>query len=239
MTSRPHPDSTLVFDRTQAEAARQAFWRGLDELDRSQIDSHAAAHEPVSWYRREFMKLMAASLALAGTPGCSRPPLDQIVPYREGPPESTYGKPVFYASAIARDGYGAGVLVETNMGRPTKIEGNPLHPASLGATDIFSQAAVLELWDPDRSQVVLNGKNVETWDRFVEALRARLAPAPDGAGLRILTETVTSPTLHAQLRRLAAKYPRARWHQYQPLNRDNVYAGTALAFGEPLEPRYA
>src|SRR5207247_7567085 len=106
-------------------------------------------------------------------------------------------------------------LVETNRGRPTKIEGNPLHPASLGATDIFSQAAVLELWDPDRSQVVLNGKNVETWDRFVEALQARLAHAPDGAGLRILTETVTSPTLHAQLRRLVAKYPRAPWHQYQ------------------------
>src|SRR6266567_5922302 len=234
MTSRPHPDSILVFDRTQAEAARQAFWRGLDELDRSQIDSHAAAHEPVSWYRREFMKLMAASLALAGTPGCSRPPLEQIVPYREGPPESTYGEPVFFASAISRDGYGMGVLVETHMGRPTKIEGNPLHPASVGATDIFAQATVLELWDPDRSQLVLHGKNVETWERFLETLQERLIGSRNGEGVHILAETVTSPTLNRQLRQLAAKYPHARWHQYQPLNRDNVYLGSALAFGEPL-----
>src|SRR5438132_814942 len=240
MTMRlPSNSDPVPTDDKRAAAAHQAFWRGLDELEASQPGITAGIHDPVNWHRRELMKLMAASLALAGTPGCSRPPLEQIVPYRQGPPQSIDGKPVFYATAIVRDGYGAGVLVETNMGRPTKIEGNPLHPASLGATDIFSQAAVLELWDPDRSQVVLHGRNVETWDRFTEGLRARLADAPDGAGLRILTETVTSPTLHLQLRKLAVKYPRARWHQYQPLNRDNVHAGSALAFGEPLAPRYA
>ncbi len=222
----------------RAEAAQQAFWRGLDELEGAQIDAHAPTHEPMNWHRREFMKLMAASLALAGTPGCSRPPLKHIVPFREGPPESTYGEPVFFASAISRDGYGMGVLVETHMGRPTKIEGNPLHPATLGATDIFSQATVLELWDPDRSQLVLHGKNVETWERFLETLQERLIGSRNGEGVRILAETVTSPTLNRQLRQLAAKYPHARWHQYQPLNRDNVYLGSALAFGEPLEPRY-
>ncbi len=240
MTMRlPSNSDPAPTDDKRAAAAHHAFWRGLDELEASQPGITAGIHDPVNWHRRELMKLMAASLALAGTPGCSRPPLEQIAPYREGPVQSIYGKPVFYATAIARDGYGAGVLVETNMGRPTKIEGNPLHPASLGATDIFSQAAVLELWDPDRSQVVLHGRNVETWDRFTEGLRARLADAQGGAGLRILTETVSSPTLHSQLRKLAVKYPRARWHQYQPLNRDNVHAGSALAFGEPLEPRYA
>src|SRR4051794_40575016 len=102
-----------------------------------------AAGAPVSWYRRDFMKLMGASLALAGG-GCARSPLEPIVPFHSGPAETTYGKPVYFATAIARTGYAAGVLVETNMGRPTKIEGNPLHPASLGATDILTQAAVLE-----------------------------------------------------------------------------------------------
>ena len=105
--------------------------------------------------RRDFMKLMAASLALAGTAGCSREPLEDIVPYRAGPAETHYGKPVFYASTMTRDGYGHGVLVECNMGRPTKIEGNPAHPGSLGATDVFAQADVLQLWDPDRSQTVI------------------------------------------------------------------------------------
>ena len=148
MTMRlPSNSDPVPTDDKRAAAAHQAFWRGLDELEASQPGITAGIHDPVNWHRRELMKLMAASLALAGTPGCSRPPLEQIVPYRQGPPQSIDGKPVFYATAIVRDGYGAGVLVETNMGRPTKIEGNPLHPASLGATDVFSQAAVLELWD--------------------------------------------------------------------------------------------
>src|SRR5437879_7551249 len=107
MTTRPLPDSILAaMGEMRAEAAQQAFWLGLDELEGTRTDVHAPAHEPVSWHRREFMKLMAASLALAGTPGCSRPPLEQIVPYRQGPPQSIDGKPVFYATAIVRDGYG-------------------------------------------------------------------------------------------------------------------------------------
>src|SRR5207253_4554637 len=239
MTMRlPSNSDPAPTEDKRAAAAHQAFWRGLDELEASQPGITAGIHDPVNRHRRELMKLMAASLALAGTPGCSRPPLEQIVPYREGPPQSIDGKPVFYASAFARDGYGADVLVETNMGRPTKIEGNPLHPASLGATDIFAQASVLELWDPDRSKTVLHDRSIATWERFLVDLQSRLRSLPDGQGLSILTETVTSPTLHAQLRAVLARYPRARWHHYQPLNRDNVYEGSVLAFGEPLEPRY-
>src|SRR5207237_884142 len=168
-------------DDKRAAAAHQAFWRGLDELEASQPGITAGIHDPVNWHRRELMKLMAASLALAGTPGCSRPPLEQIVPYRQGPPQSIDGKPVFYASAIARDGYGTGVLVETNMGRPTKIEGNPLHPASLGATDIFAQAAVLELWDPDRSKTVLHDRSIATWEGFLVDLQSRLRGSADAS----------------------------------------------------------
>src|SRR6185312_14480091 len=155
-----------------------------------------------------------------------------------GPQQQTYGKPIFYASAIARDGYGAGVLVECNMGRPTKIEGNPLHPASLGATDVFSQAAVLELWDPDRSQTVRAGGAIATWDASIAALQGRLGARPRGAGVRLLTETVTSPSLHAAIRALLGRYPEARWHQWQPVNRDNAYAGARLAYGTPLDTTY-
>ena len=220
------------------EVAHLRFWRGLDELDGIAVSPSASSTAPALWRRRDVLKLMGASVALAGTAGCSRTPLEKIIPYREGPPEVEYGKPVFFASAVARDGYGCGVLVETNMGRPTKIEGNPLHPASLGATDAITQGAVLELWDPDRSKDVLRGRTIDTWPRFLTELAQRLERAPDGKGIRILTETVTSPTLHAQLRALLVKYPNARWHQYQPLHRDNVYEGSRVAFGAAYEPQY-
>jgi Fe-S-cluster-containing dehydrogenase component len=213
-------------------------WRGLDELDRAAHAHDGISHvalTPPGAARRDFLRLMAASLALA-TGGCARAPLEKIVPYRDGPAQDGYGKPVFYASALERDGYGVGVLVETNMGRPTKIEGNPSHPASLGATDIFAQAAVLELWDPDRSTAHARNGQIDTWPRFIAELGERLRAQPDGAGLAMLTETVTSPTLADQLRAIAERHPRARVHQYQPVNRDAVYDGARLAFGEAVEP---
>src|SRR6185437_8003246 len=133
-----------------------------------------------------------------------------------------------------------GVLVESNMGRPTKVEGNPLHPASLGSTDVYAQASVLDLWDPDRAQAVTHRGEPGTWDEFAAALQARMAKLAQrqGDGLRVLTETVTSPTLAAQLQALLARYPKAQWHQYDPVNRDNVYDGTRIAFGEALDVRH-
>src|SRR5438876_4701989 len=105
MTTRSLPDSVLAaMEEVRAESAQHAFWRALDDLGGVKTVAHAKTHEPVSWHRREFVKLMAASLALAGTPGCSRPPLEHIVPYREGPPENIDGEPMFFASAISRDG---------------------------------------------------------------------------------------------------------------------------------------
>jgi Fe-S-cluster-containing dehydrogenase component len=220
-----------------ADRARLRFWRSLDELDGAAIAAVPADNLAPMLERRDFLKVMAASLALS-TAGCGRAPLEKIVPYRDGPPQDGYGKPVFYASAIVRDGYGCGVLVETNMGRPTKVEGNPSHPASLGATDLFAQAAVLDLWDPDRATAIMWGNAIDTWSRFVTDLQAQLRRSPDGDGLFILTETVTSPTLHDQLAAILARHPRARWHQYQPLARGHVYEGARLAWGEPLEPCY-
>ncbi len=107
--------------------------------------------------RRAFLKTMAASAALAGG-GCSGPPQEKILPYVQMPEMLVPGQPLFYASSFVRRGLAHGVLVESNMGRPTKVEGNPQHPASLGATDVFAQASILQLWDPDRSQAVYAAK---------------------------------------------------------------------------------
>ncbi|QDZ27915.1 4Fe-4S dicluster domain-containing protein [Noviherbaspirillum sp. UKPF54] len=189
--------------------------------------------------RRTFLKLMAASMALAGA-GCSGPPQETILPYVDMPENMVPGKPLYYATAFMHRGYAQGVLVENNMGRPTKIEGNPRHPASLGATSVFAQASVLQLWDPDRSQAVRQGGALSTWDAFRAALsRQRLAwEANGGAGLRILTGTVTSPTLAAQMAALLERYPNARWHSHDPVHDDAGAEAANLAFGRATDMLY-
>ena len=119
-------------------------------------------------------------------------------------------------------GVATGLLVESHEGRPTKIEGNPLHPGSLGATDVFAQAAILGLYDPDRSQTLTNLGEIRPWSAFLGAIRAALAAQQPlkGAGLRILTESVSSPTLAAQIRDLLARFPSAKWHQWDPASRE-------------------
>jgi len=137
-------------------------------------------------------------------------------------------------------GFATGLLVESHEGHPTKIEGNPDHPMSLGATNIFHQASLLDLYDPNRSQAVLNGGQISSWETFLSALNNALQvqQTKRGAGLRILAETVTSPTLHAQIQAVLQKFPEARWHQFEPINRDNVHEGSRLAFGQIVETHY-
>jgi hypothetical protein len=168
--------------------------------------------------------------------GCTRQPSERIVPAVRSP-EETPGKALYFATAMPLHGYATGLLVESHEGRPTKVEGNPDHPASLGATDVFAQASVLTLYDPDRAQVVRHVNEIVGWERFVEAFSRPLdaAAASGGAGVRVLTGTVTSPTLAAQLAALRDRFPQARWHQWDPLNRDNAQAGAMLAYGEPLD----
>jgi molybdopterin-containing oxidoreductase family iron-sulfur binding subunit len=194
---------------------------------------------PGATTRREFLKLLSASLAL-GTAACSGPPVEKILPYVDAPEALTPGVPLYYASAYVKHGYAHGVLIESNMGRPTKVEGNPLHPASLGATDAQTQGAVLEFWDPDRAQTVYQGGVTSSWAALRAALDAAMVQAgkQHGAGLRILSGSVTSPTLIAQMRALLQRYPEARWHTYQPLHDDAAARGAALAFGRPLDCRY-
>jgi molybdopterin-containing oxidoreductase family iron-sulfur binding subunit len=222
------------------------YWRSLEELAESEefeellhreFPSGATEwNDPVG--RRRFLKLMGASFALAGLTACTRQPTEYIAPYVRQPEELIPGKPVYFATAMPLDGFATGLIVESHEGRPTKIEGNKDHPASLGASDVFSQASVLGLYDPDRSQTLTHLGEIVTWSAFlgavtpaVNAVRAAGGQQPVRAGLRILTETITSPALAYQLRTLLATLPMAKWHQYDPAGRDNVREGSRLAFG--------
>ncbi len=205
----------------------KSHWRSLDELagtpefqEMLHREFPAGVSElPNEWSRRQFLELMGASIALAGATGCTRQPLEKIVPYVRQPEELIPGKPLYFASALTLGGYARGVLLETHEGRPTKIEGNPEHPASLGASDAFMQAELLTLFDPDRSQAVMNNGQISTWDVFIGELTtaAEKCGANGGAGLRLLTRHETSPTFLDQIRRLLAKFPAAKWHEYEPL----------------------
>ncbi|HEY3322331.1 MAG TPA: TAT-variant-translocated molybdopterin oxidoreductase [Planctomycetota bacterium] len=230
-----------------AGAQGPRYWRSIEELADTpefralvQREFPNQAQKLDGLGRRDFLRVMAASLALAGLTACGAPAPSTIVPYAKGQEGIVPGKPLFFATALTLGGYAQGVLVESNMGRPTKIEGNPDHPASLGATDAFSQAAILGLYDPDRSQTITFEDRISTWDAFLGAVRPELAAQRDakGSGIRILTETITSPTLGSQLAALLKTYPNAKWHQYEPCNRDNARAGALQAFGEDVSTVY-
>jgi MoCo/4Fe-4S cofactor protein with predicted Tat translocation signal len=236
---------------TEHDAREQTgpqYWRSLEELAGSPEFKEALHREfpkgASEWLdtvsRRGFLKVMGASLGLAGMTGCVKLPLEPIVPYVRQPENVIPGRPMFYASAVTLAGYANPVLVESHLGRPTKIEGNDQHPASLGGTDVFTQASILSMYDPDRSQSVVSMGDQRSFPAFLSAIRGPLSAqkALQGAGIRILTTTVTSPTLADQLRNLLKVYPQAKWHVYEPLNRDNVLEGAKLAFGQPVETRY-
>ncbi len=186
------------------------------------------------------MKVMAASAACAGLTGCTKLPTEHIVPYVKQPEQIIPGKALFYATAVTLGGVATGVLVESHMARPTKIEGNPDHPGSLGATDAFSQASVLGLYDPDRSQAEIHDGRIGSWSEFQQELSSALGQEKGGGGggIRLLTPTVTSPTLGDQISTFLKAYPSAKWIQYESVTRDNIREGTKLAFGEYANPVY-
>jgi MoCo/4Fe-4S cofactor protein with predicted Tat translocation signal len=238
----PNPMMDVAALNARAAEKRGKLWRSLEELAETQeyrafLEKefpHDPKDEPENVNRRDVLKWMAASAALAGLTGCTKMPEQKIVPYVHPPEEIIPGKPLFYATSLTQSGIATGVLVETHMGRPTKVEGNPGHPASLGATDIFSQAAVLGLYDPDRSQTVIRQGRISSWGAFLGVigdLRTNLA-ANKGEGLRILTGTVTSPTFAAQIRDVLKQFPQARWHQWESCGRDGAREGSKIAFGK-------
>ncbi len=215
------------------------YWRSLNELTDSDAFDDLVKHEFPrqasllgDLSRRDFLKVLGASLALAGVTACVPQSPVKILPYVKPPEQLVPGKTIYYASTMIQDGYGKGVLIETTMGRPIKVEGNPSHPDSLGATDAFMQASILELYDPDRQKQVTNQGAESTWADFTTAIGGVMGGLGRGEGLRLLTGPISSPALVDQINALLEKYPQAKWISYSPLGRTNTLAGGTLAYGD-------
>jgi molybdopterin-containing oxidoreductase family iron-sulfur binding subunit len=212
-----------------ADSNGRFYWRSLGELaDTPEFREYLHREFPEQaseWNdpkgRRNFLKLMSASLALAGVGACTKQPPETLVPYVSQPEDIVAGRPLYFASAVPMAGTAMPVLVESHMGRPTKIEGNPEHPASRGGTDVLTQASVLNLYDPDRAKTVSFRGEVQGWPRFVGAMQEALRnqKARGGAGLHFLTAPITSPSLAALLGEVLRDYPAAKWHHYDAVVR--------------------
>ena len=188
--------------------------------------------------RRTLLKLMAAGFGLAGLTACRRP-VENILPLSKGVEGYVHGRPVHYATVASTCGVATGLIVEANDGRPTKVEGNPRHPASLGATNAHQQGLVLDLYDPDRAKEVQKGGVRSSWDEFASWWKEESAKLGDGAGLRILAERSSSPTLGGVKAEIAKKYPKSAWVEYDSVSFDQPVLGAQMAFGQPLSAQYA
>ncbi|MGH9445008.1 MAG: hypothetical protein ACRD3O_04675, partial [Terriglobia bacterium] len=242
-------EAGLVSIRTQAqEAQARKFWKEVARLGQTEPYKrylanafHRDGEKPRGGIsRRDLFKVLGASVILAGTAACTKLPLERIVPYVNPPEEFKPDTPLFFATSMAWGGVAQGVLAWSFMGRPTKIEGNNEHPGSKGRANVFMQGSVLDLYDPDRSQVLFQDGRVGGWGDFlVQADELRAAHLRNkGAGLRFLTGTVTSPSLGDQMNDLLKQFPQAQWHQHEAVSRDNVREGARLAFGEYVETVY-
>src|SRR5215472_13816863 len=264
-TSDSHPDLIAVTEikpaRAQSEAVQALrkelagatgpkYWRTLEELtgkheaafgellEREFPRGHSEWIDPVS--RRNFLKLAGASMALAGLAGCTRQPLEQILPYVRQPEDLVPGKPIFFATAMPFAGYAQPLLVETHEYRPTKVEGNPQHACSLGSADLFAQASILDLYDPDRSIDITFQGEPRPWGEFLGAMRTRVVyhKSNQGAGLRFLSGAVCSPTLGSQMKAIQQLFPQSKWHRWQPCHYDSGRQGSKLAFGGYYDAQY-
>src|SRR5262249_7186357 len=238
---------------TPAEPGGTAQWVGLEELaedpafqemlHREFPEDATAWSDPVT--RRQFLTLAGASVALAGI-GCS-PRMaspEKIYPYVRQPEQVTLGVPLFFATGSTVGGVCTGVLAKSREGRPIKLEGNPTHPTSTGAIDAITQASLLNLYDPDRSRLVLKNGIPTGWDAAVTELRTELNRLRgEGKAIRLLTDTIGSPALGGLILEeflkffSTAKSP-AKWIQFEPANRDNAREGSRLAYGEYVNTTY-
>ena len=225
------------------------YWRSLEQVaDTKEFQDWLEDEFPhrrtlLEIDRRSVLKVMGASLALAGLSGCRGVFMDQekAVPYVRQPEELTPGKPLYYASAMPMaGGYGVGILVEQHEGRPTKIEGNPDHPESQGSSSAIMQAAILSMYDPDRAQNVFQGSDISTWEEFDKVIQSALRDqkSKQGAGIRILTETVASPSMAAAIDSFLAAYPAATWHSWDGVSRDPARMGAKAAYGKVVNTIY-
>ncbi|HUA62297.1 MAG TPA: TAT-variant-translocated molybdopterin oxidoreductase [Verrucomicrobiae bacterium] len=241
----------LTLEEVRAKVAGQngkRFWRSIDELAETPEFGELVAKEfpsqasewidPVS--RRAFLKVMGASLTMVGLAGCTKQPDEPIYPYVTAPEDLVLGKPVYFATAFPFTTGAVPVLIKSDAYRPIKVDGNPEHPYNRGRSDPITQATLLDMYDPDRSQHVLYRGETRPWAAFLAAYRAMLADkkASGGQGLYFLSATVTSPTLAAQWQQAQKNYPQAKFVQYDPVNRDNHYAAAKQAFGSYVDAQY-
>ena len=233
-TENRRPLDLSALRKRLASQHGKTYWRSLNELAESDEFAEIVRQEFPrqaqllgEMSRRDFLKVLGASLALAGLTACIPQGQEKILPYSNAPEDLVPGKPMFFASAMPMDGFGQGVLVRSETGRPIKVDGNPRHPVSQGTSNMFMQASILDLYDPDRAQKVTKQGAAKTWQDFATELSAQ-----NGPNLRILTGTVTSPSLADEIKAVLAKFPQAKWHQYSPLN----LAGAKLSqvFGKPV-----
>ncbi len=211
--SRVGPDLASARKRLESIEGRE-YWRSIEELLETEDfreHLHREFRVPIDSgvNRRELLSLMGASIALAGLTGCTRQPTERIYPYVKAPEEIVPGEAISYATAHLHGGYARGILVKSYEGRPVKIEGNDLHPASLGGTDVFAQGFILNMYDPDRSQALTERGQIRPWSALYAAVRLALEKERPsrGAGLRILTGTVTSPDARRPDRRRPGGVP--------------------------------
>jgi MoCo/4Fe-4S cofactor protein with predicted Tat translocation signal len=223
------------------------FWSGVEELAddpvfQAWVDvEYPAAAEFTPTARREFLKLMGASFALAGLTGCEKSPFVAELPYVNQPENETTGVPRYYATAVTLDGYAQPVIATTYSGRPTKLDGNPDHPITQGRSDIFMQAAVLGLYDPDRAQGPTHRGEPVNWSNVAEniaGLRHEWA-GRQGEGLRLLIGPTTSPTMLRQIETLLQQFPKARVHVHEPIGSTTRRNMVAAAYGQALDMHYA
>ncbi len=224
------------------------YWRSLEEIAETPEFEEMlhrefprfAAEWPEGVSRRGFLHLAAASLGLAGLTACTRQPIEKIVPYVKQPEQLLPGRALYFATAMPLYGLAEPLLAESHEGRPTKVEGNPEHPASGGASIALAQASILGLYDPDRSQAVQHFGRVASFAEASKTLAAALAKAAqnEGAGLRLLTAPTSSPTEAMLVESIRSSYPKAQWHRWDPLAGDNARAGSAAAFGRPVAMRF-
>jgi molybdopterin-containing oxidoreductase family iron-sulfur binding subunit len=267
MSNAPQCPSTAGHEPANPGSAitGRAYWSSLDELSQTpefrefaEREFPAFASEMLGSNRRTFLKLMGASIALAGAaasvPGCRRPD-HRILAYSKDPEHVIPGRPLYIASAMHLPGGGCeGLLVETHTGRPTKIEGNPLHPINMGATSVAAQASVLNLYDPDRVPGVTrrgdgldeHGRPVrvpsswEEFDQYVAGSFRRFdANNSNGSGLFFLVSKASSPARDAMRSRVLARWPQASWLPYEAVDDESGRDGSAIAFGAPQSRRYA
>ncbi len=231
-----------IIDSVEASSdrPRERFWRSISQLSKDPAYTDflkdeflpGASNTPGTSSRRQFLQLMGASMALAGLTAC-RKPVEKILPYSRKPENIIPGIPLSYATAMPFRGVVHGLLVESHEGRPVKVEGNPEHPVSQGASGVFEQASVLNLYDPDRSTVILRDGNRSTWSDFVSFAREL-----SGKRVAVLADESSSPTRQAVRDRLALRFPGLHWVTYRPGGADSESEGMLAAFGTEVRPRY-